>query len=171
MLDIKDVIRIDKYYPPSKNGGYQKQYIFKCRSCDTEIKVKTRKRLITATGLCVKCNNHRLHAAALDARRLRPFEACWNRIRDSSVRRNLKFDLSYEDFLIFTNETKCHYCFRAIYFKKYSHAAYNLDRKYNHTGYIKDNLVVCCNICNKGKGALFSYEEWYGMTRYFRDKA
>ena len=43
-----------------------------------------------------------------------------------------------------------------------------MDRKDNNKGYEKDNVVPCCWRCNNGRGNLFSYEEWYGMTGYLR---
>lgn len=101
MLHLKDAIRVEKYYPPNKkNGGRKNQYIFKCKTCGAEIiKVKALTRLLTATGLCVKCNNKNMHPLALAARRLKPFQSCWNRIKYSANKRNLEFALSYKDFL------------------------------------------------------------------------
>jgi hypothetical protein len=92
----------------------------------------------------------------------------FNRVKDSSIRRNIKLELTYEEFLTFTKENKCHYCYLEIEYKKYGNASYHLDRKNNYDGYNINNLVVCCNRCNKGKRELFNYDEWYGMTKYFR---
>lgn len=47
---------------------------------------------------------------------------------------------------------------------------YNLDRIDNNKGYIFSNLVVCCWRCNNSKGNRYSFEEWFGMTKFFRDK-
>jgi hypothetical protein len=49
--------------------------------------------------------------------------------------------------------------------------AYQLDRKDNALGYSVDNCVVCCHRCNDAKSNGYDYEEWYGMTAYFRSKA
>ena len=79
---------------------------------------------------------------------------------------------SHEEFLEFTSTTSCHYCHAGITWTKFNvtkHGnAYNLDRKDHTKNYVKENLVVCCARCNWGKQDQFTYEEWYGMTAYFR---
>jgi hypothetical protein len=35
-------------------------------------------------------------------------------------------------------------------------------------GYVEVNVVGCCKRCNIAKGNRFTYDEWYGMTEYFR---
>ena len=170
MLNIKDAIRIQEYMPPSRAITHNvplKKYIFKCEKCQNEIKVG-KSRLKTATGLCVVCNNKKMHPMALEARRLRPFEALFRRVMDSAARRNIEISINYDDFLIFIKIDVCHYCYSKIKWTSSGNSTYNLDRKNNSLGYSKENLVVCCGKCNKGKRELFSYEEWYGMTEYFR---
>jgi hypothetical protein len=170
MLYIKDAIRVEKYYPPGGNGGRKNVYIFECIECDNEIKLKARSRLTTATGLCVKCNNKRMHPAALKARRLRPFEAMYHKIHDSAKERKKTIELTYEQFLLKTKINNCHYCNEKVFWNKYGQSCYNLDRKDNDEGYSDENTVVCCYKCNKGKREIYSYDDWYGMTAYFRDK-
>jgi hypothetical protein len=48
---------------------------------------------------------------------------------------------------------------------------HQLDRKDNHLGYLPGNVAPCCGRCNAAKGSRYSYEEWWGMTAYFRDRA
>ena len=74
--------------------------------------------------------------------------------------------LTYEEFLEFTKTLRCHYCFAEIDWTK--DQRYNLDRRNNDIGYTKENCVVCCPRCNYGKSNLFTYDEWYGMTSWFR---
>jgi hypothetical protein len=106
--------------------------------------------------------------------RLRPYEALYKRVRrDNTVRlRSLEFTLTYEEFLEFTKIDKCHYCWSPIKWQEYSSngTGYNLDRAENSKGYSKDNVVPCCGRCNMGKRDTFSYDEWYGMTAYFRNR-
>jgi hypothetical protein len=168
MLYLKDAIRIEKYRPPGGNGGPKNQYIFKCKNCTNEIKIKALSRLKTATGLCVTCNNRMMHPRALEARRIRPYENCFNTLTRAAQIRNIKVEIIYEQFLNFVKVQHCHYCNYLIKWKKYGNSGYNLDRKNNNGSYSLDNLVVCCFKCNKGKREIYTYEEWYGMTEYFR---
>lgn len=90
--------------------------------------------------------------------------------RDNTRSRVLEFNLTYEEFLDFVNTNNCFYCNKEVIWKDFSsqNFGYNLDRKDNDKGYNKDNLVVCCKRCNMGKRDTFTFEEWYGMTAYFR---
>lgn len=91
--------------------------------------------------------------------------------------RKIKNALTLRDFLEFTTIDKCHYCYAHIYWAKHSthcgkqpgNNGYHLDRKNTDIGYKKENCVVCCRRCNYGKGTSFTYEEWFGMTSYFRN--
>jgi hypothetical protein len=95
-----------------------------------------------------------------------PFEALYNKARtlnDPSNHkkwaRKIAFDLSYGDFLEFTEIKSCHYCGEPIVWVDKWSAPYNLDRVDNNVAYTKVNCVVCCSDCNKTKGARFSYDE------------
>ncbi len=55
-------------------------------------------------------------------------------------KRNLEFKLSIEEFKSYWNK-KCFYCNREI--KKIG-----LDRIDNSKGYIKENIIPCCELCN-----------------------
>lgn len=169
-IKLTEALRMEYYYPPGKNGGRKHQYIFKCRTAEgsNEIKIKALSRLKTSTGLCVLCNNRRLHPRAMAARRLKPHEALYNRLKDSYKTRGIEVSISYEEFLSFTSTENCTYCLGPIVWD--SDHRYHLDRKDNNLSYTLDNVVVCCAKCNKGKRELYSYEEWYGMTKYFRKK-
>ena len=104
--------------------------------------------------------------------KLRPYESLYRRMKrdNTGALRTIDFSLTYEDFLHFTDEKKCYYCHAPILWKKFTSTGhgYNLDRADNTKGYSKYNLVVCCKRCNMGKRDTFSFEEWYGMTAYFR---
>jgi hypothetical protein len=92
--------------------------------------------------------------------RKRPFEFKYNQFVNA-VNHAIKvhaIDLSYEDFLVYTKTTTCHYCGEFIDWE--NNVRYNLDRKDNEKGYSKENCVVCCKFCNWLKGNKFTYEEF-----------
>ena len=114
-----------------------------------------------------------IHKSAVQKR---PYEHYLSKIRSSTKRgtTTYKFDLNYRDILAFSKESQCHYCLATIAW--YPHKtrgtgsdAYNLDRRDNAVGYIRNNCVVCCKRCNVGKGCWYTYEEWWRMTQCFRD--
>jgi hypothetical protein len=109
------------------------------------------------------------------ANSLRPFEALYNWLLAVANKTSRTVTLSYEDFLEYTKITDCHYCFSEVFWNLHDNRrgerrswGYNLDRKDNALGYMKDNIVVCCRRCNIGKSYVFSYEEWWKMTECFR---
>ena len=106
----------------------------------------------------------------------RPYESLYNHFVSAAKIKNLPVEISYEDFLEYTKQPACSYCERPVYWtahnitqggKRYS--AYNLDRLDNAKGYSKDNLCVCCGICNGGRGNRFTPEEWKIMIRALLD--
>lgn len=110
---------------------------------------------------------------------LLPFEALYKALRAKAARRSISFDLSYVEFLPFTTICECHYCGAFIPWKPYtgrdsrsaSNAggrSYFLDRKDNALGYVAENLIVCCQRCNLGKGTRFTYEEWRLIGSFIR---
>lgn len=80
-------------------------------------------------------------------------------------RRNLEFNLSYEQFKVLLFEN-CHYCnkkpsnkfntFRNTYNQTYDKYCYynGIDRINNTKGYFMENCVSCCKTCNIMKMAL-----------------
>lgn len=146
-----------------KDGGPRYTYLFKCQECDTIIKVRS-DALKSSTGLC------KVHA-----QQKRPFESIYECLKRDH--RGIKVTISYEEYLEFTKQDKCHYCYERINWIPYSASkgeyksrAYYLDRKNNNLEYSKENCVVCCSKCNRARGNRYTYEEWYGMTEYFRNK-
>jgi hypothetical protein len=106
----------------------------------------------------------------------RPYESIYNFLVATANKRNHIITITYEDYLEFTNIKICHYCNSNIVWVPYSRnrlgikdgRGYNLDRKDNNIGYIKENCIVCCGRCNRGKNSVFTYEQWYKMTEPFR---
>lgn len=98
-------------------------------------------------------------------RRLRPFEAIFRVICRQAKSRGYLVDMSYEEFIEFTNQLECHYCKSPITWAthniiKEKSCRHNLDRKDNTKGYSLGNCVVCCARCNWSKGSVFTYEQW-----------
>lgn len=104
--------------------------------------------------------------------KLDPYKSLYNFFCKTAKYRGIENELTFEDFIEYTKIGICHYCEAPIMWTDYNinrnSGAYNLDRKDNSIGYNKDNCVVCCERCNKGKGNGFSYDEWYKMTQIFR---
>jgi len=137
--------------------------------CGTPITVMTAQLRNGGTRSCgcLRTDNH------LIAVGLRPYEALYKALLLCARRSNQAIAISYEDFLKFTAVNECHYCGEPVFWAKYSpqhHGGkrYNLDRKDNSAGYSLGNVVVCCFPCNSAKGARYSYEEWYVMTKALR---
>ena len=107
--------------------------------------------------------------------RKRPYEWLYNRVVKQAKDRNQTVELSFDQFLDCIKQTQCHYCHAPLAWSEYHSAktknfCFNLDRMNNESGYTKDNLCTCCWRCNHAKSNIFSYDEWYGMTEYFRKK-
>lgn len=119
------------------------------------------------------CYGVELSKQRIHPNRKRPYESTYNILLHRCKRRNLDA-LSYEEYLEFTAIERCHYCHSKIEWyphrKHNQKSGYHLDRMNNALGYRKDNCVVCCPRCNWGKQDVYTYDEWYGMTEYFRRK-
>lgn len=160
---INNLIRIEKQ--PRLNGGPRTVYILKCADCEKTIKV--RKNDYDKKKHSLKCQ--------ICSHRKKPFESLFNTFRLDH--RKIINTLSFTDFLNFTKQKNCHYCNNTINWieyptvgGKFNSNAYYLDRKDNSEGYSVENCVVCCTKCNLAKGNRYTYEEWHGMTKYFREK-
>lgn len=98
--------------------------------------------------------------------RKRPFEALYNDLCRKAKTREIVVELAYEQFLVYTEIDKCHYCDATLKWPDLSratwkqHRATNLDRKDSDGCYSLENCVACCSRCNKAKGDSFTYEEW-----------
>src|ERR1700727_197576 len=125
MLDPKNAIRIEKQ--PRKCGGPRTVYVFVCNVLDCKREIKCRSG-IDLLQHSEKCSTH--------SHIKRPFESIYNcLLRDH---RKIKVELTYEEFLQFTNIGICHYCHSKIKRNeyatvagKYISRAYFLDRKDN----------------------------------------
>jgi len=159
MLNISNSIKKEQI----KYKNYTRiVYYFKCLDCDNIIKSET-KYLNKHSGKCRFC----VHKGI-------PYLSNYKHFKDSVYRSNSKrkkqkdFNLSFEEFLIFTTIHHCHYCNDNIKWIKHTGQGqhrYNLDRKNSDGGYEFDNLVVCCKRCNFMKNDKFSYEEFLEVVK------
>lgn len=99
------------------------------------------------------------------SQKLRPYENLFNLFNYKCRYRAIPCELTYRDFLRFTETKHCHYCNAPIswlmhsVFKTSNSFAYNLDRIDNSKGYSKNNCCVCCSICNSIKSDRFDHHE------------
>ncbi len=91
------------------------------------------------------------------ARCKRPFESLYKYLMGDATKRGKTVELTFEQFLEFTEQPLCHYCSEPVEWQPFrthrgnSSRRYNLDRKDNNAGYCQSNLVVCCWPCNDYK--------------------
>lgn len=131
-------------------------YIFKCADCDNVLRVRHFKRV---TDKCTVCSQ-----------RMEPFNKSYKSLVNTAKKKNLPIDITFNDFLMFVEIKRCHYCYDLIEWKSFNSGKYFLDRKENDGGYTNKSCVVCCSRCNYGKSNAFLYKEWYKMTGTFRAK-
>ena len=168
MLKAEDAIRIDLETPPSRIASGRspiRVYVFKCQ-CGQEARSR-QSYLHKHSGLCAACNARVLIPKAMDAVRLRPFEARYNVLK----KRAAGFcSLTYEEYLQFTKQENCSYCEGKIPWTAHrNHTSCWLDRKDNLQGYHVDNVVVCCERCNRTKGDRYSYEEFLKLAPILKE--
>lgn len=95
-------------------------------------------------------------------------EAAFNELYRSykfhAIQRNYTFEINRELFKLLTKQN-CHYCGKTpsseVKYKKNNGTyIYNgIDRKNNKKGYIIDNIITCCETCNRMK-LKSNYEEF-----------
>jgi hypothetical protein len=123
---------------------------------------------------CKKCDSTLRSGRPQLHRRKRPYGSTFKKVCSCAARKGQSMTLTYDEFLKFTTEDRCHYCWAPIRWVEFNatHASggqrYNLDRKNNTRGYDADNLVVCCSKCNFTKLDQYDYETWYVMTAVLR---
>lgn len=174
----EDLILKEIKKPRGSSSRLIRYYECKCFSKDcTVVTFRDVYAFKNWSGFCKKCSDlKKINSIdrTVNTTAIRPFEALYNNLVKHAKARLKECSITYQDFVDFTSELNCHYCNSSIFWASVNLAKngsrYNLDRKDNSIGYVKNNLVVCCWRCNNGRGNLFSYEEWYGMTQYLRNK-
>lgn len=95
---------------------------------------------------------------------------------NGAKRRKLTFELTLDDFRIIVAQP-CMYCGAEPYRRQYKLGRYEhdfvangVDRQDNNLGYLIDNCVPACGICNRAKHALTQeqWEDWLTRVVTFR---
>lgn len=97
--------------------------------------------------------------------------------KEKAKKRNLEFDLSFEEFLVLT-KLNCFYCGDIpkncrktnTEYNNISEFTYNgIDRVNNSIGYVKGNIVSCCFMCNSAKKdrTIKEFLDW--ITKFKKD--
>ena len=81
--------------------------------------------------------------------------------RYSAKVRGIEFGINYEDFITFWRKP-CVYCGKVV-------KTVGLDRVDNTHGYLNNNIVSCCSVCNRMKGVL-TMEEFIKHCRLIANK-
>jgi len=87
--------------------------------------------------------------------------------KQNAKKRNHVFALSEEEFAEI-NSQPCHYCGGMNEYSRISHKGNGVDRKDNSKGYVKDNCVPCCSVCNRGKGSM-PYDDFIDYIQQLRN--
>jgi len=163
-----EVLNFKESKPHIYPRGNRKNYYYYFCKCDcgegTIVERRNLKYGITKSCGCL----HKERAA--EAQLLPEGEANFNRLfmnyRIRAKQRNIKWGLTKQEFRKLTKEN-CFYCGQKPS-QKYqftggaSNGAYyynGLDRLDNNGGYVKENVVPCCGVCNKMKLTL-SFNEF-----------
>lgn len=107
--------------------------------------------------------------------RIRPYEALYNAWRKLCAARDLRVEITYEQFVSYTQTAQCFYCGESVAWAEHNPgkcgatACVNLDRKDSSLGYSSENIVVCCRRCNLSKRDLFTCEEFLVMMAALRE--
>jgi len=139
----------------------QRKWLCKCK-CGNEV-IRVTNQLNKGTATSCGCQSKE-RIIKLNTQNCRPYEWIYNNLKRCAINNQKPINLSFDDFLIFTNTNRCHYCNDTIEWKprnskkNYSNCYY-LDRKDNTKGYSIDNCIVCCSLCNLTRHIRFSYEE------------
>ena len=125
-----------------RNADWKVQYMQVIRQLNTNFNFKERKRRN-------RVNNKENIKKYYTVRNNSTEQKHKNYIHSSKAR-NLKWELSSEESKVLFLEN-CYYCNqKSIEFKKLN----GIDRKDNELGYIKQNCVSCCKMCNITKGKI-----------------
>lgn len=150
---------------------------WRCRCLCGKVIVAKGEHLRRGYKQSCNCLRDQLAAKRLSARKLAFGQANRNGVyadyQESARQRGLEWSLGWFEFDVLTLGD-CHYCGRppsnlAKDKSKNGEYRYNgIDRQDNNRGYVKDNCVSCCRICNLMKRTMSEQEFRGHVERIFR---
>lgn len=79
------------------------------------------------------------------------------KLRDGEV-------ISFAAYVKLVSTSRCGYCDGTL-----PERGYGLDRKDTARGYTEDNVITCCDDCNRTKGDMWTYEEFLKIAEVLKD--
>lgn len=159
MLTKADITR-------TESTRFGKRHYFHCKECGQECQTSTT-FLRSRTGFCKTCIHKHV-----DKGKKEDYRWLFNKLVYSARQRSISVDLSFEEFLQFTEIKCCRYCNDTISWNKTAgkrvSSAVNLDRIDNTKGYTVSNVAVCCHSCNTEKGNKYTGEEFQALKDFVR---
>ena len=160
-----------------KRRVYQREYYTKYQSLP---EVKERRKLWRQEW--VKKNREKINLKkSILKKRLRkndPIHFVGEDLKKSAKKRGLKAPLSNNEYREWFKSQKqvCGYCFSDVntinkYLKKKgiqrSFRRLAVDRKDSHKGYLLDNIILACYLCNISKQSIFSHTDFVEIARKY----
>jgi hypothetical protein len=113
----------------------------------------------TAKGACGAHYNSERRENGYFAVDIRKPSTRYTTTKRYALKRGLDFTLSFEQFVLMI-KSDCHYCGH-----KLNETRGPIDRMDNGIGYLPENCVPCCKICNATKSDRFTYEEFLELAK------
>lgn len=100
------------------------------------------------------------------AKFIRSTSGRFNSGKNSAKKRQLEWTISKEEYsnILINSNMLCHYCGNSL-----NETGSGLDRINTLEGYHLNNVVTCCNSCNKLKSNVLSYEEFKVVIKALLD--
>jgi hypothetical protein len=150
------VLSISKHNEDKK---YRKRYWQCVCDCGTETIVATAQLTTNKTKSCgcIKAISNAINSRTSRHKMAKPdagYFHIYQSYQSGANKRNKTFDFEFKDFIELL-KGNCYYCGvepSNVYSKNYYNVTYNgVDRIDNEKGYIKENSVSCCKMCNISK--------------------
>ena len=160
-----------KEFKPLKDGRRRTVYLCKC-SCGNEKLVNAAQLISGSTKSCRSCTDERLAATRRKPSGVAAHNAILGSYKTCAQARDLVWALSDERFDTITKQN-CYYCgvspSNSYQGSNYGRFVYNgIDRVNNSIGYVLENVVACCKVCNSAKRTM-NQEEFISWTHRVAD--